>query len=948
MPFAGQRPVSYYPAGSPANRESLVGRSSQSDTRLVPKDLRNQTENGDDHFKVTAELFRLGVLISSVALSDVKTSQACQPHTLPLYTWCRRLSSPTAGPLVLPLPVARSSIAQLLISSNSKTAGSDGLSHLNSVGPGHLEGSTHPELGHGGVVVRLLASHLGEPVSIPEGGRLLPDFCIFSGTYSVYAPPLTHALRRGSILTSVGPHRFSRPLHPTPSGEEVDSLLTCLNPFRRRRRKEKPWREGKVYSTAAKGSWAGRRDLATALTVFPVSVSGMGGKEKKKNGGGGMCGYDACELDWIVKRPGAGNGRGCLLRGNSARGAIHSAATTAIATPQRPASPRTNECSAVHNGANRQRWGNTSPVTVNCKCSAHDSKSRLISKRSGYKHCRCVADMLRRHISSGSPDVQTVCNRKETSRCITKEEYKAPHNPVHVVFHTSWRRLVQSLPSTVTADNQCTVDINILVHKTVQYSLQLSGPGEGFSSAFSRCRLLERRGRSLSVMARGDAGAAVQPTPVNTSSAPRRHSSMEMESNKTGGPNPCPSLLLILSTLNRHHNLAFPAAEPLEYFRCDVDLWTRSRNEFLLPPIPRSADFIRSLAPRRGVVGSHPGPSAADLQFACRTANLSASRADLSLATSLQYNHNNNGGNKVVKLLASQLDGPGSIPGGVCLSRIFTCANCVGRYLWWAGFLEDIPFTQPLHSGDAPYSPHVVLIDSQGPDIKRSPNMYWLLIPRCVVVLDWSYILFVCNMSTIVNTTTERIKLCLLAAINTLASHQGEPGLIPDRVTGFSQAGIDTIRWFSRGSPVSPTPSFRRHSIFPSITLICSQDLAVKSRPNFFSYTRRNAKSKYRNRIRLERASQEQSSDTHETTYYRVKRCRERKKYTKASDRVNVDWRTRYNCTSAALEAVYETNANTQEDDNVAVQRVSRTWQMPQVRYVEIKLVLPRRRRKEG
>jgi hypothetical protein len=52
------------------------------------------------------------------------------------------------------------------------------------------------------------------------------------------------------------------------------------------------------------------------------------------------------------------------------------------------------------------------------------------------------------------------------------------------------------------------------------------------------------------------------------------------------------------------------------------------------------------------------------------------------------------------------------------------------------------------------------------------------------------------------------------------------------------------------------------------------------------AYTRQKAKSKYTNRIRLERASQEQSSDTHKTPYDRVKRCRERKKM-KASERVN-------------------------------------------------------------
>ncbi|KAJ8875191.1 hypothetical protein PR048_023086 [Dryococelus australis] len=42
----------------------------------------------------------------------------------------------------------------------------------------------------------------------------------------------------------------------------------------------------------------------------------------------------------------------------------------------------------------------------------------------------------------------------------------------------------------------------------------------------------------------------------------------------------------------------------------------------------------------------------------------------------------------------------------------------------------------------------------------------------------------------------------------------------------------------SRGYPVSPVPSFRRHAIFTSITLIGSQDLAVKSRPNIFTRSR--------------------------------------------------------------------------------------------------------------
>ncbi|KAJ8891787.1 hypothetical protein PR048_004340 [Dryococelus australis] len=53
------------------------------------------------------------------------------------------------------------------------------------------------------------------------------------------------------------------------------------------------------------------------------------------------------------------------------------------------------------------------------------------------------------------------------------------------------------------------------------------------------------------------------------------------------------------------------------------------------------------------------------------------------------------------------------------------------------------------------------------------------------------------------------------------------------------------------------------------------------------AYTRQKAKSKYRNRIRRERASQKQYSDTHRTLYDRVKLCRGRKTNIKASECVN-------------------------------------------------------------
>ncbi|KAJ8894410.1 hypothetical protein PR048_007062 [Dryococelus australis] len=45
--------------------------------------------------------------------------------------------------------------------------------------------------------------------------------------------------------------------------------------------------------------------------------------------------------------------------------------------------------------------------------------------------------------------------------------------------------------------------------------------------------------------------------------------------------------------------------------------------------------------------------------------------------------------------------------------RIFAYGNRDGRCHWLAGFIGDLPFTPPLHSGAAPYSPRPTLIGSQ-------------------------------------------------------------------------------------------------------------------------------------------------------------------------------------------------------------------------------------------
>ncbi|KAJ8893786.1 hypothetical protein PR048_006387 [Dryococelus australis] len=67
------------------------------------------------------------------------------------------------------------------------------------------------------------------------------------------------------------------------------------------------------------------------------------------------------------------------------------------------------------------------------------------------------------------------------------------------------------------------------------------------------------------------------------------------------------------------------------------------------------------------------------------------------------------------------------------------------------------------------------------------------------------------------------------------------PGSIPGRVTPDfrmweSCRTMPMVGGFSRVSPVSPVLIFRRCSILTSITLIGSQDLDVKSRPNLFSH----------------------------------------------------------------------------------------------------------------
>ncbi|KAJ8884350.1 hypothetical protein PR048_016207 [Dryococelus australis] len=69
------------------------------------------------------------------------------------------------------------------------------------------------------------------------------------------------------------------------------------------------------------------------------------------------------------------------------------------------------------------------------------------------------------------------------------------------------------------------------------------------------------------------------------------------------------------------------------------------------------------------------------------------------------------------------------------------------------------------------------------------------------------------------------------------ANRVQSPAVSPDsRQWGLCRT-MPLVGGFPRGSPASPAPAFRCCSIFTSITLIGSQDLAVKSRPNLFTHS---------------------------------------------------------------------------------------------------------------
>ncbi|KAJ8866252.1 hypothetical protein PR048_032095 [Dryococelus australis] len=240
-------------------------------------------------------------------------------------------------------------------------------------------------------------------------------------------------------------------------------------------------------------------------------------------------------------------------------------------------------------------------------------------------------------------------------------------------------------------------------------------------------------------------------------------------------------------------------------------------------------------------------------------------------------------GGTVVRLLTSHLGGTGSIHGADtsgCLHAGFVPDDAVGRCVF-SGISRFLPLLPPrsgiLASGTNPYSPRFTLTDSQVLDLLRAKNDLGSVYPSETEKLSdlrttnhrralppichRRATLFplpgevaghcqrlekidgcVFHANSVATPTLQSASMATPltdGALNLLASDQGDSDSIPSsrysrmwescRVMSF-------VGGFSRGSPVFPAPSIRRHSIFTSITLIGSQDL-VKSRPNLFTHS---------------------------------------------------------------------------------------------------------------
>ncbi|KAJ8876005.1 hypothetical protein PR048_023913 [Dryococelus australis] len=189
-------------------------------------------------------------------------------------------------------------------------------------------------------------------------------------------------------------------------------------------------------------------------------------------------------------------------------------------------------------------------------------------------------------------------------------------------------------------------------------------------------------------------------------------------------------------------------------------------------------------------------------------------------------------------------------------SRIFACGNHAGR--WSACFLGDLPFSPPLHIGTASYSPHLTLIGSQDLDldVESRPNIFTHSILTSFhphfhsnIIIKWQDSPWVVCIYTL---SSARKVVLWSGSVERLESAR-----LPPRRTGFNPCSdhsaifacsnrVGQCRFsvcegggggFLEDLPFAPPFHSGAAPILASITLIGSQGLAVKSRPNIITYS---------------------------------------------------------------------------------------------------------------
>ncbi|KAJ8890809.1 hypothetical protein PR048_010318 [Dryococelus australis] len=206
-------------------------------------------------------------------------------------------------------------------------------------------------------------------------------------------------------------------------------------------------------------------------------------------------------------------------------------------------------------------------------------------------------------------------------------------------------------------------------------------------------------------------------------------------------------------------------------------------------------------------------------------------------------------------------------------SRIFACGNRIRRCRRSEAFLGDLPFPPPHHSGAAPYSSRFTLIRSQDLDVKSSLNLFlWLfLLVKPFTLIKRPERTFARPVCRSINFRSS----CVYTNIRSLGNARSpsekcafkrqeiiHSRLLPnflktpakDLLPGYSsrspptkairvQSPTGSLRIFACGNRAGRCQDLPFSSPFhsgttpflPHFTLIGSQDLDIKSRPNLFT-----------------------------------------------------------------------------------------------------------------